>query len=281
MSLNSTDDVTPESPVPSHFMSYAGLDPQVMILASLFIAMIAVATLVFITKRQSQSKGNSLILVGAPDSGKTTIFTSLVYNQTVPTHTSLQTNSSFIPRSGSKQPFRIIDIPGHPRIREQFREFVSDAKALVFIVDANTISRNGSVVAEHLHLVMSAIASLPPSHSLPSLIILAHKADLMRTASGSADSILLAVNRVQTVLERELEKRRLSQSGMGVESMGSEDEKSDVGGLECSGPEATFKFDNWDGGEVRFLGTSIKEVKVPQGGKPGLFALQDWIEDNM
>ena len=102
----------------------------------------------------------------------------------------------------------------------------------------------------HLHLVMDGIVSLPPSHQLPSLIILAHKADLLKTTSASSDSISLAVNRVQTVLERELEKRRISQSGgMGIESMGGEDEKSEIGGLECSGPDSTFKFENWDGGE--------------------------------
>ncbi|THU85639.1 hypothetical protein K435DRAFT_685178 [Dendrothele bispora CBS 962.96] len=272
-------DATPE---PSALPMTQTLSSQTLILASLLAAVLVVALLVLFTRRKSQSRGNSLVLVGVPDSGKTALFTSLVYNQTVPTHTSLQTNSSIVPRSAPKQPFGLIDIPGHPRIREQFKEFVPDAKALVFVVDANTVSRNGSVVAEHLHSVMNAIVSLPPSHTLPTLIVLAHKADLVRTASTSFDPISFAVNRVQTVLERELEKRRASQSGgMGVESMGGEDEKTDIGGLECSGPDSTFKFENWDGGEVLFIGTSIKELKTSQDSKDGLFALQDWIEENM
>ncbi|KAK7467342.1 hypothetical protein VKT23_004399 [Stygiomarasmius scandens] len=276
MSMN---DTTSETPMTSTTQM---LSSQMLMLASLLAAIIVVIILVFISRRKSQSRGNNLVLVGAPDSGKTALFTSLVYNQTTPTLTSLQTNSSLVPRSGSKQPFRIVDIPGHPRIRDQFKEFVPDAKALVFVVDANTISRNASTVAEHLHLVMDAIVSLPPSHQLPSLIILAHKADLLKTTSVSSDSISLAVNRVQTVLERELEKRRISQSGgMGIESMGGEDEKSEIGGLECSGPDSTFKFENWDGGEVLFLGTSVKAAKTSNDSKDGLAPLQDWIEENM
>jgi signal recognition particle receptor subunit beta len=43
-----------------------------------------------------------------------------------------------------------VDVPGHPRIRAQFREYISDAKAIVFVVDASTISRNGLIVAEYV-----------------------------------------------------------------------------------------------------------------------------------
>ena len=45
-----------------------------------------------------------------------------------------------------------MDVPGHPRIREQFREHLTDAKAVVFVVDASTVSRNGPIVAEYVWL---------------------------------------------------------------------------------------------------------------------------------
>lgn len=60
---------------------------------------------------------------------------------------SLQTNSAFVTLSPS-QALRIIDIPGHPRIRGQFQEYFTDAKVIAFVVDASTISRNGQAVAE-------------------------------------------------------------------------------------------------------------------------------------
>ena len=67
----------------------------------------------------------------------------------VPTHTSLQTNVSPLQLSATKGSFlRLIDIPGHPRLRDDFKEHVTDAKALVFVVDASTIARNAAFVAE-------------------------------------------------------------------------------------------------------------------------------------
>ena len=43
-----------------------------------------------------------------------------------------------------------MDVPGHPRIRAQFREHLADAKSIVFVVDASNISRNGPIVAEYV-----------------------------------------------------------------------------------------------------------------------------------
>jgi signal recognition particle receptor subunit beta len=71
-----------------------------------------------------------------------------VYKETLPTHTSLQINSSVLSLSSSKK-LQIVDIPGHPRVRDQFQEHLQDAKALIFVVDASTVSRNGAAVAEY------------------------------------------------------------------------------------------------------------------------------------
>ncbi|KAK7054657.1 hypothetical protein VNI00_003120 [Paramarasmius palmivorus] len=249
--------------------------------ASLLVALIAVIAVVFITRRSSKARGNVLLLVGAPDAGKTAILSELVYGQTVPTHTSLQTNVSLLNAPGKKHPMRVVDIPGHPRIRDQFKEFLDDAKAVVFVVDANTVSRNGAAVAEHLHSVMKSILSLPPSHKLPPVLILAHKTDLLKS-SATADSNSLAIDRVQKVLQRELEKRRIAQSGgMGVETMGSEDEKSDVSGLECTTQGGVFQFESWDGGDIVFLGSSVRQQGESEKSAVGLQAFQEWLDENM
>lgn len=71
-----------------------------------------------------------------------------MYKQTLPTHTSLQSNSSIVELSPSKT-LRIVDVPGHPRVRDQFQEYLSDAKAIAFVVDTSTVSRNGAAVAEY------------------------------------------------------------------------------------------------------------------------------------
>jgi signal recognition particle receptor subunit beta len=90
---------------------------------------------------------------------------------------------------------------------------------------------------------------------------------------------------VKTILERELEKRRVSQSGgVGVEGLGEEGERTEMGGLECSGEKGVFRFDAWEGGEVLFLGTSVKVGKGAavdeKAGTDGLSSLRQWMEDN-
>ena len=119
---------------------------------------------------------------------------------------------------------------------------------------------------------MHSLTNFPPSQSLPTLLILAHKCDLLKTTTASSDSVgSLAVNRVRTVLERELERRRAAQSGsLGVEKIDAEEEKTDMGGLECSG--STFSFSEWEGGESIFVGTSIKD---------GLASLREILLENM
>ncbi|EEB92372.1 hypothetical protein MPER_09129 [Moniliophthora perniciosa FA553] len=236
--------------------------------ASLLVALIAIVAVVFLSKRSSSSRGNLLLLVGAPDSGKTALLSELAYGQTVPTHTSLQTNAS------------LLRIPGKKQIRDQFKEFLGDAKAVVFVVDANTVSRNGALVAEHLHSIFKALLSLPPSHKLPPVLILAHKTDLLKS-SATADRTSLPIDRVQKVLQRELEKRRIAQSGgMGVETMGSEDEKSEISGLECTSQGDIFQFESWEGGDVMFLGSSIRQQESEKGAA-GLQTFQEWLEGNM
>ncbi|KAJ3930058.1 MAG: signal recognition particle receptor beta subunit-domain-containing protein [Lentinula lateritia] len=261
------------------------MSSQTLILASLFVAIISIAIFIFVSRRKSRAKRNLVVLIGPSNSGKTAIFSSLVYGHAVPTITSMQANSSFLDLPGKRDPIQIVDVPGHPRLRDQFKDFLSSAKALAFVVDANTASRNTAVVAEHLHTVLDAIMAIPPSQPLPTLLILAHKCDLIKTSSLSADTSALAVTRVQTILERELERRKLSQSGgMGVEALGDENnnEKLNMGGLDCRGPGGTFKFENWEGGEVVFLGTSVQSSRSDEKSVKGSIApLMDWIEENM
>jgi signal recognition particle receptor subunit beta len=107
----------------------------------------------------------------------------------------------------------------------------------------------------------------------------------MLKASASSSAEQLAINRVRTILERELDKRRTSHTGgVGVESLGAEgEESSELAGLECSG-NGEFRFADWEGGEVSFLGTSVsvgKAVVIDDDEKTqdGLAPLRDWLSD--
>lgn len=132
----------------------------------------------------------------------------------------------------------------------------------------------------HLHHVLHAVSLLPPSQQSRSVVILAHKCDLIESASVS--NFELAVSRVRTILERELEKRRTSQAtGVGVGQLG-DDELADTetGGLECTGlTSAGFKFKNWEGGEIEILGTSVFDKTDSEKSEGGLGRLKQWLEE--
>ncbi|KAG6906096.1 hypothetical protein DXG01_015952 [Tephrocybe rancida] len=269
-------------------MALPRFNTQAIALLSFVFALLLISIFVIVGKKRSKSRGNALLLVGPPDAGKTAILSALVYGVALPTHTSLQSNSAAVELSSPKKTIRVVDIPGHPRIRDQFREHLDDAKVIAFVVDASTVSRNGAVVAEHLHNILHTLTSLPPSQTLPSLVVLAHKHDLLNTGSlATTSASSLALNRVKTVLERELEKRRASQSGgVGVEGLGAEGEKSEMGGLDCTGPAGgAFRFEDWEGGDISFVGTSVEAAKVSEDPEKsdddGLAALRDWLNETM
>ncbi|KAI0797536.1 signal recognition particle receptor beta subunit-domain-containing protein [Abortiporus biennis] len=271
--------VTPEVISPGSL-----INPQTLLLTSLLVSVLLITIFFFISRRKSGAKGDSLLLVGPSDAGKTAILSTLVYEQTLQTHTSMQTNVANVAVGDNQKSMRVIDIPGHPRIRDQFKDYLSDAKAIAFVVDASTISRNGAIVAEHLHHILNAFMSIPPSQRVPALAILAHKADALKSSSTSS-SEQLAVNRVRTILERELEKRRSSQAGgVGVESLGHEEEgSSELGGLDCTGG-GEFKFAQWEGGEIVFLGTHVSVGKPvtddeKSSTSDGLLPLREWLAE--
>ncbi|PFH45571.1 hypothetical protein AMATHDRAFT_51592 [Amanita thiersii Skay4041] len=275
----------------------AVLTPLTLFIASFCVVIVFLALVALFNRRKSSQRGDALLLVGTTDSGKTATWSTLVYGQSPQTHTSLQANFGVYTLPESKKTVGIIDVPGHPRLRDQFEEHLPSAGTVAFVVDASAISRNASIVAEsvippsglaqtnlvtsHLHHVLHALTS-SPSSQFSALIILAHKVDLLKTLSSSTDNVsTLAINRVKTILERELEKRRLAQTGsIGIEGLGAEGEKSELGGLECSGAaRGSFKFDEWDGGEITFLATSTKAESEDEKSN-GLSQLVEWLEEH-
>jgi signal recognition particle receptor subunit beta len=146
------------------------------------------------------------------------------------------------------------------------------------------------MTTRHVHHILHALTSLPPSQPVPSLLILAHKYDLLKLPSSAETSpSSMAIARVRTVLARELTNRRRSQlSRVGVEGLGEEEEdgKGEMGGLECVGESEKFDWDQWEGGTVQFAGTWLRvgeddekneseEVEVEEGLEP----LAEWINE--
>ena len=118
--------------------SSIGSDPFPKVLRS-FLSALQMAA-----KQQSYPK---CVLVPMSSCCQANEFGQFVYGQSFPTQTSMQPNTSTFVLS-PKKTIQITDIPGHPRLRGQFEEHMPNTRAIGFVVDANTISRNAAAVAE-------------------------------------------------------------------------------------------------------------------------------------
>lgn len=144
------------------------------------------------------------------------------------------------------------------------------------------------LILRHLHKILHAVFTIPPSQSPPAILVLAHKCDQLKTGSAPASSSLeqLAINRVRTVLERELDKRRQSHTGrVAIDELGAEGEDStELGGLDCTGhPGEAFKFADWEGGNIDFIGSWVRigervELEDEKGRGDGIERLLAWLD---
>jgi len=87
-----------------------------------------------------RAKGDAILIVGPMDAGKTTLFLRLrdgsTHNGTV---ASMQPNEGTTVLRGdprSARPVRLVDIPGHPRLRREFDRYANSARGVVFLIDA-------------------------------------------------------------------------------------------------------------------------------------------------
>ncbi|CAE6481809.1 unnamed protein product [Rhizoctonia solani] len=247
-----------------------------LVAVSLVLAVL-IAFILSFTQRRPSSKRTSVLILGPTDAGKTALYSALAFGQALPTHSSIQSNSALYTTSHGRT-LRLVDIPGHPRLRDQFTDHLEDTAAVVFVVDSASVARNGTAVAEHLHSVLRALSSLPASQQVPPLLIHAHKSDLVQKQQ--------AIQRVTAVLERELEKRRSAQAGgVGVEGLGETEGGEGESGLECTG--GIFRFAQWEAGDITFGEGWVKVAREDleksdnekeSATEDGLDSLREWLE---
>lgn len=106
--------------------------------------------LYFLWKKKSP-KRTDLLLTGLCESGKTLIFTQLLHKEVRETFTSIAENIGEYAIEGSGAVLRVIDIPGHERLRGRFfDQYKTTAKGLIFVVDSVTVQKDVRDVAEYV-----------------------------------------------------------------------------------------------------------------------------------
>ncbi|KAK6902740.1 signal recognition particle receptor subunit beta [Kwoniella mangroviensis CBS 8886] len=233
----STDTATtPEVEPLSSLLAHPLLQDSKFVAAAGGLVVLLIFLSLFRTGKKSSRRSGpaSVLLVGPSDSGKTSLFTKLVHDTYIQTHTSIQPsittfrfNSPY--EDGQTKPIRLIDLPGHPRLKDELKKYVKEASAVVFVVDIQALVRNSAAVAEDLAPILVTLSnqSITAQSEPTKVLVLAHKSDVLTRSSSNEipeSSITTARERVKSILTREMDRlkatRTKSGAGGKIESMG-------------------------------------------------------------
>lgn len=91
------------------------------------------------------------MLTGLCDSGKTILFSQLLYGELRETFTSISENVDDYTNEENGKSIRVVDIPGNERLRARFfDQHKSSAKAIVYVIDSVTVQKDVRDVAEYV-----------------------------------------------------------------------------------------------------------------------------------
>jgi signal recognition particle receptor subunit beta len=198
------------------------------------------------TTKRSHNRASTVVLVGLSETGKTSLFSSLVYQTTPATLPSQKLSQGIVAPASldtGLKPVTLVDVPGHARLRPLVDEHLSQADGLVICVDAvmasktSLSSRPGDAesitdVADLIHATLTALAKQRARSSSrtapPSVLVLFTRADLSPLLGGAGAGTDAAKDdkrraqllaRCRTALESELGQRRANM-GLGTRRAG-------------------------------------------------------------
>ncbi|GAA96689.1 uncharacterized protein L969DRAFT_54485 [Mixia osmundae IAM 14324] len=198
--------------------AYYAAATALTILAALLSSYVLRRTAQSATAIKAGTSRRSVVLAGPLEAGKTALWAHLVLgpdsvdvSASPVTVSSLQTNQATL--RGSKEPIRIIDTPGHPRLRTiELVQHLPLANAVVFVVDASSSLTGKGLreAGENLHVLLSLLWLIAQSKSVnrqPRLLIALSKTD--KVPSSRAEGARLALlERAKLAIARELDRRR-------------------------------------------------------------------------
>nr|SVE75986.1 EOG090X0C7N [Daphnia hispanica] len=169
------------------------------IVVALVVGLITLAVFVFFWRRGRVSR-RGICLVGLCESGKTLIFSQLIYKKAVESFTSMKENVGVLDIA-SKGALKLVDIPGHERVRQRFFDnYKNTARGIVFVLDSFSLNKDVRDVAEYLYTILSDPVV---SSNRPKVLILCNKQD---------HALAKGPQVIQSILEKEMNVLRNTQT---------------------------------------------------------------------
>lgn len=106
---------------------------------------------IFFLWKKKSFKRSSVLLTGLCDSGKTILFSQLLYGELRETFTSIAENADDYTNDENGKTVSVIDIPGNERLRGRFfDQYKNTAKAIVYVIDSVAVQKDIRDVAEYV-----------------------------------------------------------------------------------------------------------------------------------
>lgn len=182
-----------------------------VLLVTLFLLLVAAR---LVSKKR---KLDTILLVGLSGSGKTALFYQFRDGSSHKgTVTSMEANvdrfvlHSEAAKQGKGKPVRLIDVPGHMKLRAKLDDFLTEAGGIIFLVDAADFMPNVRANSEYLYDILSRAWVV--KYKIPVLVV-ANKMD--KVTAHSTDFI-------RKQLEKEIDKLRVTRTAVSDADMTSE-----------------------------------------------------------
>lgn len=128
-----------------------------------------------------------VVLIGAENTGKTSILLRSALGAAPQTATSQHENVALVPAGElTQRDVTLVDLPGHPRLRSSAAEQLATADAVVVCIDASVASRGGGMAAS-----LSALKQTTLQDALAESVDLLH--DTLTTLTREARHVHLLV----------------------------------------------------------------------------------------
>jgi signal recognition particle receptor subunit beta len=219
-----------------------GVDPfMLMLVASAAVGFLLLLVVLGLSSSSTgrRVRGKTMLLLGHMKAGKTVLLNQLCYAECPDTVTSMKVTEKRTPVEGvERDTVRLVDVPGHPRTRGEWRAFSDDTAGIVFLVDSVHPSvRNAAEYLAEILTDRTVDALQPP------ILVACNKADVKGAKTP---------DEIQAMLEAELDQLKETRSSL--ESTA--DDGSEALMLGMAGK--AFRFDVDSPCEVTFCACSAK-----------------------
>jgi len=167
----------------------------------LALAILVVTTILIWIVVRSRRSGDTILLLGLTDAGKTLLYSLLVAKKFVATQTSIKENKGRYTPASRKSGWNLVDLPGHERVRNKYLYKHKDsARGVLFLIDSVKFPKEIRDVAE---LMYDILANRTMQRNKCSILVACNKQDQATAKS---------CNVIRTQLEKELTNLRVTRS---------------------------------------------------------------------